>query len=66
MLALYLVKIAIQIRGKLKKVIEVPKDLEKNTLENLILSDELIQKNIDGQKIKKIIIIPNKLVNIVI
>ena len=60
------VKIAIKIRGKLKKVIEVPKDLEKNTLENLILSDELIQKNIDGQKIKKIIIIPNKLVNIVI
>jgi leucyl-tRNA synthetase len=60
------IKIAIQIKGKLKKVIEVEKNLNKEKLENIILSDDLIKKNILDQEIKKIIFIPNKLVNIVI
>lgn len=60
------IKIAIQIRGKLKKVIEINKDLDKNELENMVLSDDLIQKNIAGQEVKKMIFVPNKLVNIVI
>ncbi|MDA7705069.1 leucine--tRNA ligase [Rickettsiales bacterium] len=60
------IKIAIQIRGKLKKVIEINKDLDKKQLENIILSDDLIQKNISGQEVKKMIFVPNKLVNIVI
>ena len=59
------VKIVVQIKGKLKKIIEVSKDLEKKELENLILSDALIQKNIAGQEVKKMIFVPNKLVNIV-
>tara|TARA_Y100000389_G_scaffold114134_1_gene111320 strand:+ start:28134 stop:30680 length:2547 start_codon:yes stop_codon:yes gene_type:complete len=60
------IKIAIQIRGKLKKVIEINKDLDKKELENIVLTDDLIQKNIAGQEIKKMIFVPNKLVNIVI
>jgi leucyl-tRNA synthetase len=60
------IKIAIQIKGKLKKVIEINKDLPKEELEKLVLTDELIAKNITGQEIRKMIFVPNKLVNIVI
>jgi leucyl-tRNA synthetase len=60
------IKIAIQIKGKLKKVIEINKDLPKEELEKLVLADELIAKNITGQEIRKMIFVPNKLVNIVI
>ena len=60
------IKIAIQIKGKLKKVIEITDILPKDELEKIVLSDELIAKNIAGKTIKKMIFVPNKLVNIVI
>ena len=60
------VGIAIQVGGKLRAVIQVPKGLERGELEQRALAQENVQKFIDGNVVKKIIIVPDKLVNILI
>jgi len=60
------VNIAIQVNGKLKTLIPMPQSSSKESLEKVALANEIIQKNIAGKEIKKIIIVPDKLVSIVI
>ncbi|WP_188150445.1 leucine--tRNA ligase [Teredinibacter waterburyi] len=54
-----------QVNGKVRCKLEVPVDADKETLERLTLSDPNIKKYIDGKMIRKIIVVPGKLVNIV-
>ena len=58
--------IVIQINGKVRKKIEVDSNIDKTNLEKYIFSQNEIKKYIDGKKIKKVIYIKNKLVNIVV
>lgn len=60
------VTMVISINGKVRDKIEVDKDLDKAVLERLALENERIVKFIDNQPIKKVIVVPNKLINIVI
>lgn len=60
------VNIAVQINGKLRAVLKMPKSSSKEDLEKSAFADENVQKNIIGKEIKKIIIVPDKLVNIVV
>ncbi len=59
-------KIAVQVLGKLRAVIEVPKGISKADLEKAAFENENVKKFIEGKEIKKIIIVPDKLVNIVV
>lgn len=59
------VEVVIQINGKLRSKIEVDKDLDKNKLQDLALNDEKIKTLISGKDICKVIVVPNKIVNIV-
>jgi leucyl-tRNA synthetase len=45
---------------------EVPKDIAKSDLEDLALSDEAIKRFTSEGTVRKIIVVPNKLVNIVV
>ncbi len=58
------VEIVIQIKGKVKAKIKVPKDLPKDELEKL--AKQSITDLLNNQKIIKVIVVPNKLVNYVI
>lgn len=60
------VSVAVQVNGKLRSVLLMPKSSSKEELEKAALQDENVQKNIAGKEIKKIIIVPDKLVSIVI
>ncbi|MEP2987968.1 MAG: leucine--tRNA ligase [Parasphingorhabdus sp.] len=60
------VTIAIQVRGKLRDTLTVAKGSDKQTLEDLALSSEKVQRAIDGTEIKKVIVVPDRLVNLVI
>ena len=60
------VTLIVQINGKLRGQIVVSKDATKEAIEQAALTNENAQKFIDGQSIKKIIVVPNRLVNIVI
>jgi leucyl-tRNA synthetase len=58
--------IVVQINGKLRSKFNVDIDADETTLKTLALSDERIQKMIKDKSIKKVIVVKNKLVNIVI
>tara|TARA_R110000824_G_scaffold4308_11_gene20753 strand:- start:4256 stop:6832 length:2577 start_codon:yes stop_codon:yes gene_type:complete len=60
------VTIAIQVRGKLRDTITVAKGSSKEQLEDLALASEKVQRSLDGAEIKKVIVVPDRLVNIVI
>ncbi len=59
------VTIVLQVNGKVRAKIETNKDTHKATLESLALQNERIKEFIDGLKVRKVIVVPNKLVNIV-
>jgi leucyl-tRNA synthetase len=58
--------IVIQVNGKLRSRFQVPADTNDETLEEIALKDERIIKFIGDKKVKKVIVVKNKLVNIVI
>lgn len=60
------VEIIVQVNGKLRDKLEVATDTDKAKLEELARNDEKVQKFIDGKNIVKVIVIPNKIVNIVV
>jgi leucyl-tRNA synthetase len=59
------VTIAVQINGKLRDTLSVAKGAGKADLESLALSSAKIMRQLDGAEPKKIIVVPDRLVNIV-
>lgn len=59
------VEIVIQVMGKVRAKIMVPKDASKDELEKMALNNEKIQEWIQGKTVRKVIVVPGKLVNIV-
>jgi len=58
--------IVVQVNGKLRSKLEVDASISEDELKSMALSDEKVVRFIDGNEIKKIIVIPEKLVNIVV
>jgi leucyl-tRNA synthetase len=61
-----LVTIVVQINGKMRASFETTKDQDEDKIKNIVLNIPEIKKWTDGQEIKKIIYVKNKLVSIVI
>jgi leucyl-tRNA synthetase len=59
------VTIAVQVKGKLRDTITAAKGLPEEELKALALASEKVQRSIDGAEIRKIIVVPDRLVNIV-
>ncbi|MEQ3452341.1 leucine--tRNA ligase [Enterococcus cecorum] len=59
------VEIVCQINGKVRAKLMVPVDSSKEALEELALANEQIKEQIAGKTVRKVIAVPNKLVNIV-
>ena len=60
------VEMIIQVNGKLRGKIMVNKSLAKEQIEEMAKSNPNVQKFIEGQSIKKLIVVANKLINIVV
>jgi len=58
--------IVVQVNGKLRSRFQVDIDTDEEKIKTLALADERIVKFIDGKDIKKVIVVKNKLVNIVV
>ena len=58
--------IVVQVNGKLRAKLEVDASIGEDELKSMALSDEKVMRFIEGNEIKKIIVIPEKLVNIVV
>jgi leucyl-tRNA synthetase len=60
------VTIAVQVRGKLRDTLTVAKGLTQDELQALALASQKVQHAIDGAEVRKIIVVPDRLVNIVL
>jgi len=60
------VTLAVQVNGKLRATIEVAVNTPKDEIERLAKAEPNVEKHIEAQTVKKIIIVPGKIVNIVV
>lgn len=59
------IQIIVQVNGKLRARLTVPADISKEDLEAQALADSNVTAHTDGKTVRKVIVIPGKLVNIV-
>lgn len=60
------IELVLQVNGKIVNKVLAPRGLDKDKAEELARADEKVKAKLDGHEIIKVIVVPNKLVNIVI
>ena len=60
------VEIAVQINSKMRAKIFVPSGITQNEIRDILLGDSKISSELEGKEIKKIILVPGRLVNVII
>ena len=60
------ITLVIQIMGKTRGTIQVPANSDKATLEQYARNSEAAQRHLEGKEVKKVIVVPGKLVNFVV
>jgi leucyl-tRNA synthetase len=60
------VELVVQVNGKKRGDVRVPRDADRKAIEILVLADPAVQKHIGGQAIKKVVVVPGRLVNLVV
>ena len=61
-----IITLVIQINGKVRDKIEVESDISEEKAKELALSRERVLKYVEGREIKKLIFVPQKLINVVV
>ena len=59
-------ELVVQVNGKLRGRIQVPADADRAAIEQAALAEDNVKRHIDGQAVRKVIVVPDKLVNVVI
>jgi leucyl-tRNA synthetase len=65
-LELDMIVLVVQVNGKLRGRVSVPAEADKAAIELLAVADEKVQRFIAGKDIRKVIVVPGRLVNIVV
>ena len=60
------ITLPVQINGKRRAEISVPRDADKDMIEKVVMAEPQVEKFLDGQTVKKCIIVPGRIVNLVI
>jgi leucyl-tRNA synthetase len=60
------IELVLQVNGKLRGHLRVPKDADKATVERLGLAHEAVLKFAEGRPPKKVVVVPGRLVNVVV
>ena len=60
------IEIPVSINGKVKHKIIVPAAADAQTIESLALADPKVQEQLAGKSVKKVIVVPKKMVNVVV
>ena len=60
------VQIVVQVNGKVRQHLDIARDTSRDAMQELALADEKVKEALTGKEIKKVIAVPNKLVNIVV
>ncbi|HSB48796.1 MAG TPA: leucine--tRNA ligase [Burkholderiales bacterium] len=60
------IELVVQVNGKKRGDVRVPRDADRTTIERIVLALPFVQKIIAGLSVKKVIIVPGRLVNVVV
>jgi leucyl-tRNA synthetase len=60
------VEVPVQVNGKVRLRLTVPAGLDKAAFEKAVMGDEKVRALLDGKQVRKVIVVPGKLVNIVL
>ena len=60
------VTLIVQVNGKLRGKVSVAADAQRDAIEAAVLSEENVSRHIGDQRVKKVIVVPGKLVNLVV
>ena len=60
------IELVVQVNGKLRGRVAVPVDAGKEEIEKVALDDANVQRFVEGKDIRKVIVVPGRLVNIVV
>jgi leucyl-tRNA synthetase len=60
------VEMVVQVNGKKRGDVRVPRGADAKAIEALVLADPAVQKHVSGQPIKKVVVVPGRLVNLVV
>ena len=59
------IQVVLQVNGKVRAKEDVPADISKSDLEKLALENENVMRFTEGATVRKVIVVPGKLVNVV-
>jgi len=60
------VTLVVQVNGKVRDRIQVPSDVDDDTVRALALASETVQRYLEGREPRQVIVVPGKLVNVVL
>jgi leucyl-tRNA synthetase len=60
------IELVLQVNGKIVNKVSAPRGMEKKAAEELALADDKMKSKLEGQSVKKVIVVPDKLVNVVV
>jgi leucyl-tRNA synthetase len=60
------IELVVQVNGKRRSDVRVPRDADSKAIETIVLADPAVQKHVSGQPVKKVVVVPGRLVNVVV
>ena len=60
------IELVVQVNGKLRGRVSVASDATRDAIEAIALADENVQRFVDGKDIRKVVVVPGRLVNVVV
>ena len=60
-----MIELPVQIKGKIRSKIMLPADADEETTRTLALADERIAELVTGMEIRKVIVVPGRIINII-
>jgi len=60
------IELVVQVNGKKRGDVRVPRDADSKAIESIVLANPAVQKFVSGQPVKKVVVVPGRLVNVVV
>lgn len=60
------IEIAVQVNGKVRSRVEIPADLDEDGMKEAALSDERIRERVGDEPVRRVIVVPGRLVNVIV
>jgi leucyl-tRNA synthetase len=60
------IELVVQVNGRKRGDVRVPREADRQAIEKLVLADATVQKFVGGRPVRKVVVVPGRLVNVVV